>query len=521
METHEDRTKTALFRYGVIAPLVCRKGNAEQMGILKQQILATEVKYPNGEVRLVPDRTVRHWISRYRKHGFDGLFDSRRSDRDECRRIPAEVLQRAEALRREQPSRSINKIVSILDSEGIDTKALAERTLARQLVRLGATRDRLKKGAGSHQRWEQDFANDLWQGDTSHGVWLRDPNNPKKVKKTKLIVFIDDASRVCPHAEFYFDEQLPSLIDCFGKALLKRGKPCRMLFDNAWIYHSTTLASMSAELGIEISFCRPRAPQGKGKVERFIRTVQESFFNEAARANVENLSELNKLFQGWLAKEYHDRKHSELGKTPTERWKEDVQKISLVTQEELRRALLLRVKRIVQPNTSTVSIEGRDYQLSTQFAGQEVEVRWNPEFVDTVEIWQFGERAEVAPLFKIKNYVEKRSEGVKEDVSTTDALASSQLYLHNMIGSAQEQDLLKLKATRLLGFSDLQLLVQDCTGSELEPTEQQKLRQLFERYAPMYREDAATILNRAVSVKGKEMPLRFYMEQLEAALLRR
>lgn len=521
MDKQEERMKTALFRYGVIAPLICRKGNAEQMGDLKQQILSTEVKYPNGEVRVVPDRTFRHWLSRYRKHGFDGLFDNKRSDRNECRKIPVEVLQRAEALRREQPSRSINKLISILENEGVDTEGLAERTLARQLARLGATKERLKKGAGSHQRWEQDFANDLWQGDTSHGVWLRDPQNPKKAKKTKLIVFIDDASRVCPHAEFYFDEQLPSLVDCFGKALLKRGKPCRMLFDNAWIYHSTTLASMSAELGIEISFCRPRAPQGKGKVERFIRTVQESFFNEAARANVEDLIELNKLFQGWLAKEYHNRKHSELGTTPLERWKTDIQRISLVTQEELRRALLLRAKRMVQPNTSTVSIEGRDYQLSTHFAGQEVEVRWNPEFIDTVEVWQFGERVEVASLFKIKNYVEKREEPVREEITTGEALVSSQLYLQSMSSGAAEPDLKKLRASRLLGFSELQLLMQDCTKSDLDLAGLQKLRQLYERYAPMYQEDVTTILNRAVSVKGAEMPLRFYLEQLEAALLRR
>ncbi|MBX9667740.1 MAG: hypothetical protein K2X93_08990, partial [Candidatus Obscuribacterales bacterium] len=113
------------------------------------------------------------------------------------------------------------------------TSSLSERTVARRLAAAGATKKLLKKGAGSYRRWEQLYVNDLWHGDTSHGIWLRDPEDPSKPKKTKFIVFVDDASRVCTHGEFYFDEQLPKLVDCFGKALLQRGRPCRLLFDNA------------------------------------------------------------------------------------------------------------------------------------------------------------------------------------------------------------------------------------------------------------------------------------------------
>ena len=60
---------------------------------------------------------------------------------------------------------------------------------------------------------------------------LADPTNPGQLKKAKLIVLIDDASRICPHGEFYFDEKLPSVIDCIAKALMKRGKPVRILYD--------------------------------------------------------------------------------------------------------------------------------------------------------------------------------------------------------------------------------------------------------------------------------------------------
>ncbi len=411
MNESDHRMKVALFRFGVISPLVCRPLEADENKVLRQQILTQTFRYPDGSERRVPERTLRHWLGKHRKFGFKGLFDEFRSDKGACRAIPAELMEKAVELRKEEPARSVRTVIEILKKTGCDASSLSERTVARRLAAAGATKKLLKKGAGSYRRWEQLYANDLWHGDTSHGIWLRDPEDPSKPKKTKFIVFVDDASRVCTHGEFYFDEQLPKLVDCFGKALLQRGRPCRLLFDNAFIYHSTTIETMCAELGSAISFCRPRAPQGKGKVERFIKTVQDSFMTEANRAAVGSLEELNKLFQGWVS-EYHNHVHSELdGLTPLERWQKDVKRISLVLPEELRRALLLRAKRKVHINTGTVSVDGRDYQASVDLAGQEVEVRWSPRHLESVELWMLGEFIETANEFRIKPWVERATSG--------------------------------------------------------------------------------------------------------------
>src|SRR5579872_4817183 len=112
MNEHDMRTEVALFRYGVIAPLVCRRSSEEQMRELRKQVLGTLFTHPDGSARQIPERTLRHWMRCYRKRGFEGLFDERRSDRGSSRVIPAAVLQRAEQLRREEPSRGIPKIIS-------------------------------------------------------------------------------------------------------------------------------------------------------------------------------------------------------------------------------------------------------------------------------------------------------------------------------------------------------------------------------------------------------------------------
>jgi putative transposase len=510
------RLKVALFRYAVIAPLVCRKLEIEETKLLKQKILGQRFEHPTQGLRSVPDRTMRHWLSKYRKHGFQGLFDDFRSDKGKDKKLSEQVIERAKQLREEEPGRSVPTLLKILKHE-FPEKRVAERTLGRRLAKEGKAKN-FKKGAGTYQRWEQLYANDLWHGDTSHGVYLRDPDDPNRAKKTKLIVFIDDASRICTHGEYYFDEQLPKLVDCFGKALLSRGRPAQMLFDNAWIYHSTTMATMCAELGIEISFCRPRAPQGKGKVERFIQTIQNSFETEANRAGLETLEELNTRFRGWL-NEYHRRVHSELTVTPLNRWKQDLKRVSAVSESELKRALMLRAKRKVHINTATIQLEGRDYQASADLAGKEVEVRWNPNHADSAEIWLFGEFIEIAPLFQIKTHASRRLNSGPEQLSAGIPLQSAKNVVGGWNIDCDREGV--VLADDLLSLTETTNMLTTSLGRELEGAELAAINTFFSRVAPVRRQAIARALECAVSSKGVEMHVRFYIEQMDLALRRR
>lgn len=517
----DKRQKVALFRYGVIAPLVCRKLNETESRKVRQHVLELTYTHPDGSVRRVPERTMRHWLGRYRKFGFKGLFDEVRNDKGTSKVLTEELLSQAELLRKEEPARSVRTVIEILKRSGADTTSLKPRTLARQLTAKGATKKLLKKGAGTYQRWEQLYANDMWHGDTSHGIWLRDPEDSVKAKKTKFIVFVDDASRVCTHGEFYFDEQLPKLLDCFGKALLQRGRPSRLLFDNAFIYHSTSMATVCAEIGSEISFCRPRAPQGKGKVERFIKTVQDSFMVEANRAGVDSLDALNAMFRGWV-EQYHNRIHTELeGLTPMERWKQDMHRISLVTHDELKRALMLRAKRKVHMSTATVLVDGRQYQASADLHGQEVEVRWSPNHPESVELWMLGEFIEVASEFHIKAYVEKRERRAEEEDAPGTPTESAKLYVQDLQSVQGEAPLGIIKASELLACGEFVKLVRSALCRKLVQEELDTLGLFYKRLGQLRRDAVVDSFERSIAVKGEDMHLRYYLEQLEQALRRR
>lgn len=505
----------AMFRYGVIAPLICRRfdGKREEAAA-RAEILGKEVIFPDGMARKVPERTLRLWLARYRQYGLDGLYDGLRKDRKSkghYRAMSDAVLKRAEELRRELPERSTRTILRLLQEEGTEVGTLCERTLQRHLKRIGAVRSELRKGKKVYQRWEQLYANDLWHGDTAHAVWLPDPTNPNKLKRTKLIVFVDDASRLCPHAEFYFDEKLPSLIDTFSKAILKHGKPRQLLLDNAFIFHSTTLQVMCAELEVELSFCRPRSPQGKGKVERFIRTLKESFVAEANRAGFTDLADLNRAFQGWLEGEYHCRSHSETGSTPRNRWQKDQTKIQAVTPEHLRRALMMRAQRKVQEQTATIHLDGLEYICSKELTGKTVEVRWHVDTVDSIEVWLDGKFEELAYLAERPTSVPRTQADQEEAYPTVDSAKAWMTRLRESSAMPPPAVL----PDEFLSITEFTQLIARYLERALAQQELNRLADFWKRIAPLKRFEMEGGLQRAIAVKGTALHVRYYLEHLE------
>lgn len=515
----DKRTHMALFRYGVIAPLVCGDLKPEEKTKLRREILARDFEWPDGGVRRVSEGSLRRWQRRYRLGRFAGLLDNVRADHGSCRAIPASVLLEAERLRRELPTRSVSTIVSLLESAGFDASSLAETTLGRHLNRRGASKVRLAQSAGDYQQFAKDTVNALWQADTAAGIWLPDPYNPNRVKRTKLVIFIDDCSRLCPHAQFYWDEQLPSLIDCFRKALMKRGKAKRLLFDNAFIFHSTTITRMCAELGIQVSFCKPFSPSTKGKVERMIASLKSRFYPEAQNAGLTRLEELNAFLFAWLSKDYHRRKHSSLDNmTPLERWRQDEEKIERVKPEAIKRALMLRASRRVHVRTGTISLEARMYQASPELAGQTVEVRWHAGDPEVLEVWKEGRMICMAEQVTIGANVDfgRLPKRVPEQGAGS-TMRSSRTYAQSLISShCGETELLDVPAVSqdYLSQQKLAELFTSALERELSTEELAALTEFFVANAPLKAHLVAERLETAISAKGPDRHLRFYLEQV-------
>ena len=115
------------------------------------------------------------------------------------------------------------------------------------------------------RKFEAELPNDLWQSDAMHAIKI---TSEGRLRKTYLFAFIDDMSRLVPHAEFYLREHLDSYSDALRRALSKRGLPRKLYVDNGPTFSSRHLGHVTASLGIALIHSQPYQPEGRGKIER-------------------------------------------------------------------------------------------------------------------------------------------------------------------------------------------------------------------------------------------------------------
>ena len=134
-----------------------------------------------------------------------------------------------------------------------------------------------------------------------------------------------------PGYRFGFAEDTVRLAAALRPALAARGAPAGIYVDNGSAFCDAWLLRACAKLGVRLVHSAPGRPQGRGKIERFFRTVREQFLVEVTDTSSEDLAaagvdhaaallELNRLFVAWVETEYHRRTHTETGQTPLARW---------------------------------------------------------------------------------------------------------------------------------------------------------------------------------------------------------
>jgi putative transposase len=392
IDAEERRTNVALFRYALILPLL--RGEHEPRGkdLLRQQIAAGQYDIPHSNRRTVSVPTLARWERRYQQSGFEGLKPKLRDDRGKPRAISAQTLDRAEALKREQPLRSSRSIIQALSmdtTQPVPEDAIAPRTLRRQLARRNATTAQLldKQRPKPYRRFEREHFGDLWQGDAMHGPRLPDPAHPDQVRQVFLFAFLDDHTRLIPHAQFYWNEQLPRLEDCFKGAILRHGRPLSVYVDRGKVYTSKQFDTICATLGVQRILGTPYYPEGRGKIERFFQFVQSDFLPEVEISRLSTLALLNESLLAWLEVVYHRKIHSETGQAPLERFRQDpAPSIRSVDPTELRQAFLHREQRKVT-TTATFSFNGNLYRVADYLRRQKVELRYDPFDLTRIEVW--------------------------------------------------------------------------------------------------------------------------------------
>ena len=363
----------ALFRYSVLGPLVSRA--ALQRGELKatlQELAACHYDIPGSRNSLLSEKTIEAWYYAWRRDGIEALTPKARSDRGQSKIAP-EVQEAILAAKRENPRRSIRTIRRLLERRGTVAKGELSRSAIHRLLQVHG----LSRPSGSASEPEErrayvaEYAGDIWYGDVMHGP--RVPMGGKQ-RKAYLVSLMDDASRLITHSAFCPSETALDIEAVLKQAVLKRGLPVKLVIDNGPAYRAKTLQGICARLGIHLVYCRPYAPQSKGKLERWHRTFRAQFLSELDTSRLRDLSDLNARLWAWLETVYHRTPHSGLeGQTPLQRYQQDLPRIRTLGALAARLDALFyhRVTRKVRKD-GTVSYQGDRFEVPYELTGRSV-----------------------------------------------------------------------------------------------------------------------------------------------------
>jgi len=399
-ETQSPETKAALFRYGLIADCIhLPKGKGN--GISHKLAEKAELHYaiPGSRRTKVAVETMRDWLDAYRNGGFDALKPKRRSDAGNVRKLPQEVVDRLIASKDEHYGFTVPMVISAVRAQmKLDPAfALPPSTVHRILCRAGVMQKKPTDPTSlDRRRFGYEKAGELYMSDVMHGPSVFTDSHRKH--KTYLIALIDDATRIVPYAAFALSERTEALLAVLDQAIRRRGIPKRLYVDNGSAFVSAHLALVCAKLGITLIHARPYQPQGKGKMERWFRTVRMQLLPLLSAADLSSLDALNRRLWAFVEGEYHQAPHKGIdGKTPFDAWAMASDEVRLPGPElDLRELFLFQEKRKVAKDR-TVSLRGVVYEVDALLVGESVTLRFDPsKSAGTIDVWHKGKKVQTA-----------------------------------------------------------------------------------------------------------------------------
>jgi transposase InsO family protein len=383
----DKKSQIATFRFGLIHDLVggVELEPGEQERLIREKCDRKWV-IPFSDKTRITRSTILRWVKLYKDAGgkLEALCNHDRSDNGKSRAIDEETGLALIRLREELPKATISRLINEMNKRRLVSPGLVLTTATvHRFLRSNGLMKRTQVTPEDRRKFEAELPNDLWQSDCMHGPRV---DHQGRNRKTYLIAFLDDHSRLVPHAEFYLSESLASYLKALEEALLTRGLPRKIYTDNGSALRSHHLEHVTASLGIALIHARPYKPQGKGKIERFFRTVRGDFLS-GFKGNT--LAELNQALWFWLNDIYHQRIHSSTGQTPFARFTSRMECLR-EAPHNLKDYFRKTVRRRVAKDR-TISLDGRIFEAPVSLIGKQVALLYHEEEPERVEILLGGQ----------------------------------------------------------------------------------------------------------------------------------
>jgi len=359
------------------------KTRRERIGKVAQM----QFKDEDGNLRQFTWRTISTWYCRFQKHGVTSMQPQKRSDTGAMRKITPEQL--LEAVNQVLPlfrNRHRNKMEiyrKIIELGIIQKRQLAQTTFYRFVREYELLSDKDTKTNKRRLAFAMQYANQLWQGDTMYGPYMRQSSG--RSVQSRLIAFIDDASRVVCHGQFFASENTDALITTLRSAFYKRGIPEQIYVDNGGVYISREMTLICARIGCILRHAPLRDGASKGKIERFFRRVRDQFL--IRELDLSSLDALNRQFTLWLEDKYNSSPHSAVGMKPVDRFAMDLKRIRFLPPSQVNDELFYNEDTRKVKKDNTFPFKNKRYEAPADLRNKKITIRYDRVSPDRIVVY--------------------------------------------------------------------------------------------------------------------------------------
>lgn len=383
-----DFNDIGLFRFGIIAPAINQTHEYSSNEKFFDALSKQKFEFKGKEYHFSKE-TLKHWYYLYKKDGFNKLESKARTDKNSSRKLNNETKQRIITIKENYPKCTGTAVYNMLIKENyIDKASVSLHTILRFIKN-----NNLKAGQLTNierRMFEMENVNDCWQSDTSDGPYITIDG---KKKRAKLIMFIDDKSRMITGYDFFFNDTAINMQKVLKTAVKTYGIPKKLFVDNGSPYANKQLSLICASLGIILIHAKPFSPESKAKIERSFRTIKDGWMRCTDWNQFTTLEDAKTSLDNFIYNNYLNIEHSSTGQTPNERWHNEYHLVRYKEEEIVDKMFLHRIKRKVRQDR-TIKLDNTYYEVPFKYVGQTIEIRYNPEDLKEIYIFENEEQKE-------------------------------------------------------------------------------------------------------------------------------
>jgi len=373
------RELVAEFRHSVVAELANPYLNhGELIGAIREKA-SRSYEIPFSKKTTITEGCIKKWLALYRRYGKAGLLPKVRADKGSSRVLPESERDAFLEYLTDHPELTARAVYRILYDKGTINTVISSSSLSRLVQSAGLAREQRLKAKAQEQTRKFAFFYPLEcvQADCMHGPMVPMPSG--KDGKAILLAFIDDATRRIVYAAFSTTERSLVFEQGLKHILTTHGRIGRVYVDNGSTFVSHQTQRILDTLQVLLIHSRPTRPQGRGKIERFFRTVREMFLRPLDEQSIKSIDDLNARFHTWLESEYHRSPHRGLnGSTPLEAWLAKAKHIITIDPTvDLDDVFFHEITRKVHKD-STITVNGTLYEVPSILNGRTVKLRFDP-----------------------------------------------------------------------------------------------------------------------------------------------